>query len=321
MTELPAPDSVLVDVDGHRLRLTSLDKVLYPDGRTTKGEVLAYVAAVASAILPQLRDRPVTRVRWPHGTGGVSFFEKNTPGGTPHWIRRVTIDSHSRRSDEESVTYPVLDDLAGLTWVTNLSALELHVPQWRVDPHGVPLPPDRLVVDLDPGAPAGLPECARVALLVREVLAEVAPGPSVPVTSGSKGIQLYAVSPSDEPDANRQIAERLAERLEAAHPELVVARMTTSLRRGKVFLDWSQNTRAKTTICPYSLRGKGLRARVAAPRSWEEIEAGADGDDIDQLTPDEVVARLGQSGDLMSVLPDPPFAGNPRHSSGPHERR
>lgn len=147
------PERTVVDVDGRRLALTNLGKVLYPTSGTTKAEVLQYVTAVAPALLTQLRDRLVTRVRWPHGTGGESFFEKNVPAGAPAWLRRVTIESHSSRRHDERVVYPVIDDLAGLVWATNLSALELHVHQWRVAPDGTPLVPDRLVVDLDPGRP------------------------------------------------------------------------------------------------------------------------------------------------------------------------
>lgn len=297
------PERTVVDVDGRRLALTNLGKVLYPTSGTTKAEVLQYVTAVAPALLTQLRDRLVTRVRWPHGTGGESFFEKNVPAGAPAWLRRVTIESHSSRRHDERVVYPVIDDLAGLVWATNLSALELHVHQWRVAPDGTPLVPDRLVVDLDPGPPAGLPECAQVALLVREGLDAVLPGRRiVPVTSGNKGMQLYVDTPDlRDADSTRALAQGLAQTLAAAHPEIVVARMTKTLRPGKVLLDWSQNTRAKTTICPYSLRGRGGRPTVAAPRTWDEVQdaAGTEVDVLGQLSPAQVLDRLARFGDLM----------------------
>lgn len=302
------PSRTTVLVDGHRLTLTNLAKVLYPTGGTTKAEVMQYLSAVAPALLPQLHDRLVTRVRWPHGTGGESFFEKNVPAGAPTWIRRVTIESESSRRGHERVVYPVIEDLAGLTWLANLAALELHVHQWRVDAEGAPLVPDRLVVDLDPGPGAGLPECSQVALLVREALAPVLPGAVVPVTSGNKGMQLYAATPTlRDPDGTRALAQALAEALAGAHPELVTSRMTKTLRPGKVFLDWSQNTRAKTTICPYSLRGRGGSPTVAAPRTWEEVEAAAQdrGAPMTQLAPAAVLRRLDDLGDLMAPLRPP----------------
>lgn len=211
----------------------------------------------------------------------------------------------SRRASEE-ITYPLLTDLAGLTWVTNLGSLELHVPQWRVDPDGARLAPDRLVVDLDPGPGAGLTECARVALLVRDELADRGYERCVPVTSGSKGLQIYAAPPGKVPSAGegspRETARAIAQRLERDQPHLVVSSMTKAKRTGKVLLDWSQNTTAKTTICPYSLRGKRDTPYAAAPRSWREIEDGATHGELWQATPEEVVARLSSGGDLMAGL-------------------
>lgn len=320
---------VRVEVDGRVLRLTNLDKPLFPQTGTTKAEVLAYLTDVAPALLPQLRDRPVTRLRFPHGTAADSFFEKNLPKGAPSWLRRVTLVSpHSRRADE-LVTYPLVDDVAGLTWLGQLGALELHTPQWRVDPdaagqaevsapraqqaeadldeaRGAQLDCDRLVVDLDPGAPAGLPECAQVALLVREVLADAGLTRLVPVTSGSKGLQVYAALPAPTPaEQTRLMAKTVAEHLAEEHPHLVLSTMAKNVRGGKVFLDWSQNVAAKTTICPYSLRGKKTSPFVAAPRTWEEIEKGAlDPVALDQLTPTEVLDRLQTDGDLMEILGD-----------------
>lgn len=302
------PTRTAVLVDGHRLTLTNLAKVLYPSSGTTKAEVMQYLSAVAPALLPQLHDRLVTRVRWPHGTGGESFFEKNVPAGAPNWIHRVTIESESSRRGHEHVVYPVIENLAGLTWLANLAALELHVHQWRVDAQGTPLVPDRLVVDLDPGPGAGLGECSQVALLVRDALAPVLPGAVVPVTSGNKGMQLYAATPGlRDPDGTRALAQALGEALAGAHSELVTARMTKTLRPGKVFLDWSQNTRAKTTICPYSLRGRGGSPTVAAPRTWEEVEAAAAdrGAPMTQLGPTAVLRRLDDLGDLMTQLRPP----------------
>jgi bifunctional non-homologous end joining protein LigD len=291
------PDQA-VEVDGRRIVLRNLDKVLYPQTGTTKAEVLAYYTAVSGRLLEVVRDRPVTRKRWPDGVAGLEFFEKNLPMGTPEWVRRVTLPVPGSTRDRETITYPLLDDVAGVVWVANLAALELHVPQWTVGADGVARGPDRLVIDLDPGAPAGLSECAEVAHAVRERLAADGLTP-VPVTSGSKGMQLYAaVSGEQDAAAVHGYAHRVAEELERAMPRLVTSRMTKSLRPGKVFLDWSQNHPAKTTIAPYSLRGRQL-PQVAAPRSWSEID-----ESLRQLDHSEVVARLGSDGDLLAALAD-----------------
>jgi bifunctional non-homologous end joining protein LigD len=292
---------VRVEVDGHTLTLVNLEKVMYPRTGTTKGEVLHYYAQIAPRMLPLLADRAVTRIRWPHGTGEKSFFEKNVPAGTPGWVRTVSVPTTgSRTAGKESGTleFPVVDSLATLTWLVNLAALELHVHQWTVDRRGRPRNPDRMVIDLDPGDPAGLMECSQVALLVRDRLA--ADGLDAwAVTSGSKGIHLYAdLDPARSShggtrtsDEVRDYAKGIAEELEKARPDLVVSQMTKARRSGKVFLDWSQNSGSKTTIAPYSLRGRDVPL-VAAPRTWDEIEAGAeDPFGLEHLRLDEVLAR------------------------------
>jgi bifunctional non-homologous end joining protein LigD len=256
--------------------------------------VLNYYARIAPKMLPMLADRAVTRIRWPHGTGDKSFFEKNTPGGTPSWVRTVKVPTTgSRTADKESgeLEFPVVDSLATLTWLVNLAALELHVHQWTVDAKSRPRNPNKMVIDLDPGEPAGLMECSQVALLVRERLA--ADGlDCLPVTSGSKGVHLYAdVDGKRSSDEVREYAKGIAEELEQAHPKLVVSQMTKARRNGKVFLDWSQNSGSKTTICPYSMRGRELPT-VASPRTWDEIEAGADDPlGIEHLRFEEVLER------------------------------
>ncbi|MBM6403574.1 non-homologous end-joining DNA ligase [Phycicoccus sp. CSK15P-2] len=287
------PQVTRVEVDGRRLRLTSLDKVMYPSSETTKGEVLDYYARVAPALLPRLAGRPVTRVRWPHGVEGAQFFEKNLPSGAPSWLPRVPVDD---------VTYPLVPGLAELTYLVNLNSLELHVPQWTVD-GDERQNPDRLVIDLDPGKPAGLHECARAALLVRERLGRLGLD-LFPVTSGSKGMQLYAGLGGDlTSEEVRELAMQLAQELTKKHPDLLLWKMTKSLRPGKVFLDWSQNVAAKTTVSPYSLRGREL-PHVAAPRTWAEVEAGAERPDVlRQLMFDEVLDRMEADGDLLADLP------------------
>ncbi len=299
-----AQDEVLVEVEGHTLRINNLAKVMYPATGWTKGEVLHYYAAVAGVLLPLLTDRAVTRVRWPHGVGRKSFFEKNAPGGTPSWVRTVEVPtSGSRGSGVAGVLrFPVVDDLATLTWLANLAALELHVHQWTVGSEGEVRNPDRMVIDLDPGHPAGLHECARVALLVRSKLTERGLG-ARPVTSGSKGLHLYAPLPTVEldPHAISDLAREMAEELEREHPGLVTASMTRSRRTGKVFLDWSQNSAAKTTLTPYSLRGTE-RPQVATPLTWAEVEKGAEDPlALEQFTPEQVLERIARHGDIFSV--------------------
>ena len=290
-------------VDGRRIQVSNLDKVMYPATETTKGEVLNYYARVAPFLLPHIADRPVTRIRWPHGTEGPSFFEKNLPSGAPSWLRSVTVPTSGSRSQSGNGTlrYPVVDDTAALTYLVNLASLELHVPQWRFDKDGQPRNPDRLVIDLDPGAPAGLHECAQLALMVRERLQTIGLA-TAPVTSGSKGMQLYAALPGEQDaDTIRDIAREIAQGLTKLRPELVVWKMTKSLRPGKVLLDWSQNVAAKTTITPYSLRGKDAPF-VAAPRTWAEVERGAEKPDyLLQLDMDDVLARLAGDGDIFAT--------------------
>jgi len=306
-----AIDVTTVLVDGHRLQLSNLDKVMYPATETTKGEVLNYYARVAPFLLPHLADRPVTRIRWPHGTDGPSFFEKNPPPGAPSWLRSVAVPTSGSRSESgnETIRYPVVDGAAALTYLVNLASLELHVPQWRFDADGQPRNPDRLVIDLDPGAPAGLHECAQLALLVRERLERIGLI-TAPVTSGSKGMQLYAALPGEQDsDTIRDVAREIAQDLTRLRPGLVLWKMTKSLRPGKVLLDWSQNAAAKTTITPYSLRGKDAPF-VAAPRTWAEVEHGAERpDSLSQLDMDDVLARVASDGDLFAATLCQPSTG------------
>jgi bifunctional non-homologous end joining protein LigD len=295
-------EQVTVEVDGRRLKLSNLDKVLYPATGTTKGEVLHYYAQVAPVLLPHLADRAVTRIRWPNGTGEEKFFEKNLPPGAPDWLRSVRVSSTGSRGGGDTIDYPIVEDLAGLTYLGNLASLELHVHQWRFGRNNQPKNPDRLVIDLDPGAPAGLHECAQVALLVRDRLAEM-DLPTAPVTSGSKGLHLYAALPGRlSADEVRDLAKGVAQELTRDHPELVLWQMTKAKRPGKVFLDWSQNTRSKTTISPYSLRGTEA-PYVAAPRTWDEVEEGAaEGGTLHQLEMGEVVTRVEEMGDVFGEL-------------------
>lgn len=293
----------MVEVEGREIRLTNLEKVLYPASGTTKAEVIAYYSTVAGAMLPWLRDRPVTRKRWPNGVEGTSFFEKNLPAGAPDWVPRVTLHHLGTRSGhgERDLDYPLVLETATLVWLAQGGALELHVPQWRADPRSrEPLEPDRLVIDLDPGPPAGLDECAEVALMARQMLH--AHGLELqPVTSGSKGMQVYAHLPPDN-EAGADVLARagspsdyaraLAVALERELPHLVVSQMKRELRPGKVLVDWSQNNPAKTTIAPWSLRGR-QEPTAAVPVTWAEVEQGA----LRQRTLQEALALVdGLSG-------------------------
>ncbi|MFF2830717.1 ATP-dependent DNA ligase [Cellulosimicrobium cellulans] len=281
-----------VNVGGHRLRLTNLDKILYPATGTTKADVLAYLAAVADVMLPHCAHRPATRKRWPDGVEGQVFFQKNAGQGVPSWVRTRRIQHKSSAND-----YVLVDDLATLTWLGQTASLELHVPQWQFGRTGVHLNPDRLVLDLDPGPGAGLPECAEVARLARTILRGMGLDP-LPVTSGSKGIHLYAaLDGKQDAAAVSDVAHELARYLEAEHPDLVVSDMKKSLRGGKVLVDWSQNNGNKTTIAPYSLRGRE-HPTVAAPRTWEEL----DDPGLRHLDADEVVERVRTIGDPLAAL-------------------
>ena len=284
----PAPSVQTVLVDGHRLRLTNPDKVLYPGSGTTKAEVISYLMQVAPLMLPHLADRICTRKRWPEGVGspidpGEVFFEKNLPDHAPKWMRRQPIEHGHQTS-----TYPVVESSADLAWLGQMNALELHVPQWRLGSEGEPLNPDRLVLDLDPGPGAGLPQCAEVAHEARSLLQDIGLE-TYPVTSGSKGLHLYAPLDGDlDSDYVNEFAKTLAKALEQQLPKLVVSTQTKSQRAGKVLVDWSQNNAAKTTISPYSLRGT-FHPFVAAPRTWDEID-----DDLTQLDLEDMLDRLGE---------------------------
>jgi bifunctional non-homologous end joining protein LigD len=287
------PDRVLVHVDGHALELSNLDKVLYPAAGFTKGEVIDYYTRIAPVLLPHITDRPLTRIRYPNGVTGNGFFEKNAPAGVPNWVRTERLPVPGSSRDRETLDYIVAEDLATVVYLANLAALELHVPQWTVGAPG----PDRLVVDLDPGPPAGLPECARVALLLRERL-EADGLTAYPKTSGRKGMQLMCGLAGTQPaDDVSGYAHRVADELARQHPKLVTSRMTKSLRPGKVFIDWSQNSAAKTTVAPYSLRAEPSPT-VSAPLDWDEVEAG----DVRPLRSDEVLARVDEYGDPLADL-------------------
>ncbi|MCA1713385.1 MAG: non-homologous end-joining DNA ligase [Actinobacteria bacterium] len=287
---------VVVDVEGTPVALTNLEKVLYPAVGFTKGQVLDYYTRIAPVLLPHLAGRALTRKRYPNGVEGQVFFEKNAPRGTPEWVHVENLPSPGSSKNRETIDYVVVDDLAALVWTANLASLELHTHMWRVDAGR----PDMVVFDLDPGEPATIVECCQVALLLREAMRADGLDP-LPKTSGSKGLQLYAraetFASSEETSA---YAKGLAQRFEASHPDLVVHRMTKALRPGKVLVDWSQNSAAKTTISVYSLRARP-RPTVSTPIKWDEVEACRRPDDL-VFTTDDVLARVAADGDLFAPL-------------------
>jgi bifunctional non-homologous end joining protein LigD len=295
-------DRIRVVVEDRELELSNLDKVLYPACGFTKGEVIDYYTRVAPTILPHLRDRAVTRIRYPNGVTAQYFFEKNKPGGTPDWVRVERLPAPGSTKDRAMIDYVVCDDLPTLVWLANLASLELHTPQWKVGPRGGVKGPDLMVVDLDPGAPAGLAECCEVALMMRDRLA--ADGiDAYPKTSGKKGMQLCCpVSGRQSSEEVSDYARGVAGELERARPKLVTSRMAKNLRPGKVFIDWSQNAAAKTTVTPYSLRAQPTPT-VSAPVTWDEVEAGHVV--AANLTAAAVLERIEEYGDLLAPLCEP----------------
>ncbi|MEU3611543.1 non-homologous end-joining DNA ligase [Streptomyces sp. NPDC006872] len=280
----------ITEVEGRRLALSNLEKVLYPATGFTKGEVLHYYATVADVLLPHLRDRPLSWLRYPDGPDGQVFFAKNVPPGTPEWVTTAEVPR-----SEGPARMVLVQDLASLVWAANL-VTEFHTPQWVIQDPDVA---DRLVFDLDPGAPATVVECCEVAMWLRDRLAEDGIE-AYPKTSGAKGLHLLAAVRGASSERVTEYAKRLAVEAERAVPRLVVHRMTRSLRPGKVFVDWSQNAARKTTATPYTLRARA-EPSVSAPVGWEEVEGCGDVAALTFLASD-VAARVRERGDLLAPL-------------------
>jgi bifunctional non-homologous end joining protein LigD len=286
------PSATEVEVGGRRLRVSNLQKVLYPATGFTKGQVVDYYARVAPVLLPHLRGRPLTMVRLPDGVEGERFFEKRCPGHRPSWLGTVPLDADS------AIAACAIDDLPGLVWVANLAALELHTPQARADD---PWHPTAMVFDLDPGAPADVLDCARVALDLRDLLDQLGLH-AVVKTSGSKGLHLsVGLRPSVDAEHTKAFALALGKVLEARDPKRVTVTMAREQRGGRVFVDWSQNDRHKTTVCAYSLRATP-HPQVSTPLSWDELTAALDNGDGDALRfeADDVATRIDAVGDLYA---------------------
>jgi len=291
-----------VEVDGRRLSLSNLDKVLYPETGFTKGEVIDYYVRIAPVLLPHIADRPMSFQRFPDGVASQGFFAKNAPKGTPDWVRTVRLPAPGSSKDRETLDYVIVGDLPTLVWAANLAALELHVPQWTVGPRGAVREPDRLVLDLDPGAPATVVECAEVALLLKDLVETDGLTP-VAKTSGSKGMQVSAsITPASD-ERTSAYARKLAQRLEKERPDLVVSRMAKNLRDGKVFVDWSQNNAAKTTVAPYALRARPEQW-VSTPVSWDEVRAARLPADL-RFRAVQTLGRVDELGDLCGPLLEP----------------
>jgi bifunctional non-homologous end joining protein LigD len=284
-----------VEVDGRELSISNLGKVLYPKAGFTKGEVLDYYARVSEALLPHLRGRALTLNRFPNGIGAGSFYEKRCPGHRPEWVATAAIEMGS-----ETLEFCLCEDRATLVWLAQLAALELH-PSLSLasDPER----PTVLAFDLDPGPPAGILECCEVAQRLRELLGRLGLE-SFPKTSGSKGLQVYVpLEGKATYDETKPFAHAVAKLLERERPDEVVSRMTKALRKGKVFVDWSQNDRAKTTVAVYSLRARE-RPTASTPVAWEEVEAAARDRDAESLRFEapEVLERVGSHGDLFAPV-------------------
>ncbi len=287
--------SVRVKVGDRQLKLTNVEKVLYPETGFTKGEVIDYYTRIAPVLLPHLAARPLTVKRYPNGVEGHHFFEKNAPSHTPDWVRTVTLPVPGSTMDRETIDFVVVQDLPTLVWLANLAALELHTPQWAIGPRGGAHGADLLVFDLDPGPPATIEQCCEVAVLLREALA-VGGLTAYPKTSGSKGMQLSIPIEEAPGGATSSYAKRVADRLAAEHPRLIVSAMAKKLRPGKVFIDWSKNNAAKTTVSVYSLRARATPT-ASAPLTWEEVERGG----RPSFTAPDVLDRVDDLGDLHAA--------------------
>src|SRR5918996_4472177 len=284
-----AATRVDVEVEGRRLSLSNLDKVMYPAVGFTKGQLIDYYSRIAPVLLPHLRDRPLTLKRYPNGVEGQYFYEKRCPSHAPEWVRTAKAFE---------IEYVVCDDLPTLVWLANLADIELHPSLSRADEI---MRPAVMAFDLDPGPPAGLAECCEVALILREALGHVGLE-CFAKTSGSKGIQVYVPLNVDDVDydhGTKALSHALARHLEAQHPTLIVSQQRKDLRRGKVLIDWSQNDEKKTTVGVYSLRARE-RPTVSTPLDWSEIEAG----DPEALVfeSDDVLARAEERGDLFAPV-------------------
>jgi len=296
-----------VEVDGRELKLTNLDKVLYPKAGFSKGQVVDYYAKVAPAMVPHLAGRPLTLRRFPEGVEDTdaAFFEKRCPKHRPDWVKTATVEAGPRAGD---IDYCVCEDLPTLVWMAQLAAIELH-PSLSLA--RAPDRPTVLAFDLDPGAPADIVDCCRVGLRLRELFGHFGMR-SFAKTSGSKGLQVYVPLNDDavtyeadgaDGQGTKPFARAIAQLLEKQTPKEVVSKMKKVERKGKVFVDWSQNHRRKTTVAVYSLRARE-RPTVSTPVTWEEVERALAKGNADSLAFEaaDVLRRIGEHGDLFAPV-------------------
>jgi bifunctional non-homologous end joining protein LigD len=288
--------SLEIEVEGRRLKLSNLDKVLYPAVGFTKGAVIDYYTRIAPAVLPHLRGRPLTLKRYPDGVEGEYFYEKQCPSHRPDWVNTAPVKANGK-----TINFCLADDLPTLVWTSNLADLELHTSlslAKDVDR------PTMLVFDLDPGAPAAILECVQVGLMLRDMLEELGLE-SFPKTSGSKGFQVYVPlnTPRVTYEQTKPFSHAIAQLLEQQHPKLIVSRQKKELRKGKILVDWSQNDDFKTTVCVYSLRAKE-RPTVSTPVEWDEAESALKKKAADRLVFDHeaVLNRVEEKGDLFAPV-------------------
>jgi len=286
-----------LSIGGRQVPVSHLDKIFYPSVGFTKAQVIDYYIRISPVLLPHLKDRPLTLKRYPDGVNGGFFYEKRCPPYRPDWVQTAPVWSDR---NQEEIHFCLANDLPSIVWAANLGDLELHT--FLAKANAVDRP-TMMVFDLDPGAPADIIACAQVGLWLREKLDE-RKLQSFAKTSGSKGLQLYV--PLNTPvtyDQTKTLSHQLAEELEQEHPELVLSKMAKDLRKGKVFVDWSQNDRHKTTVCAYSLRAKE-RPTVSTPVEWDEVTSALKKKDANRLTfvSDEVLKRVEKNGDLFEPL-------------------
>lgn len=295
-----SPGTTQVTVDGRQLTVSNLDKVLYPAAGFAKGQVIDYYARIAPVMLPHLKGRPITLKRYPNGVDGQFFYEKNCPSHKPEWIRTLDMEArgwNTRAPKGTIVHYCLIEEPAALVWTANLAALEIH-PGLHTE-HDVKTP-TLVVFDLDPGPPADVVDCAEVALWIRDLFEELGLQ-SVIKTSGSKGLQLYLPlnTPADF-DGASAFSQAVAQVLEKRHPDRVVSVQTKELRKGKVLVDWYQNTSFKTTVSVYSLRARE-RPTVSTPLTWDEVEKIAGGETM-AFEAGDVLERVEEHGDLFAPV-------------------
>ena len=291
------PNRAELIVADRKIHVSNLDKVLYPKAGFTKGQVIDYYIRVAPVLLPHLRDRPLTMKRYPDGVEGEFFYEKNCPSHRPKWVQTAKVWSES---NDRMMNYCLVQDLPTLVWAANLADLELHTSLSRKNNIERPT---MMVFDLDPGAPADIVQCCQVGLWLRDLLGNMKLK-SFPKTSGSKGLQVYVpLNTSVTYDQTKDLSRALAQHLEAEHVDLVTSNMSKAVRKGKVFVDWSQNDEHKTTICVYSLRARE-EPTVSTPVGWDEVENCLKKKKADLLKfrSNKVIARVEKRGDLFEPV-------------------